>query len=354
MSNTKLNQCTITLTRNCNLRCGFCYAKETEYLRDDSIESENLKRIIDFCDEAEVKYIVFTGGEPTLYPELIETLKYIKSKQNKMIPTIATNGIMLQNIDFCKNLIENGIEYIDISMKGSSQKSCIDTVGCDCFYQQQKAISNLSALPVEFTCSMVLTWNNIDTFCDAVKAAYQSGGRQFSFTFIIDNELSEYKDIEYLEKHDPFDLINSFISKIDTLNSITDDWWIEYSFPFCMYTNEQLSLLTGRLALPCQIYKGNSITFDTHMNLLPCNMFIGNEMGEFLKDFSSYNEFCKYSESGVYRETMNKLAQMPSSYCTSCKHYESCYGGCPVTWKNYSFEALNKFRIQQGYGNIIV
>ena len=58
MDKVKINQCTITLTRKCNLRCNFCYAKKTEYIENDIIDYDDLKKVIDFCDEARVKYIV--------------------------------------------------------------------------------------------------------------------------------------------------------------------------------------------------------------------------------------------------------------------------------------------------------
>lgn len=344
----EISQCTITLTRNCNLRCSFCYAKETGYIENETIEYENLKNIIDFCDEGKVKFIVFTGGEPTLYPRFIDILKYIKNKSHKMIPTIATNGILLENLDYCKSLIDNGIGYIDISLKGKDKDDCLSTVGRDCFTQQMNAIRNLSDLPIEFTCSMVLTWDNVNNFCEAVKQAYDNGAKQFSFTFVIDNEDSIEKDLEYLEKHNPFYLIESFVSQIDKLDSITTDWWIEYSFPMCVYTKEQLTLLKGKLAAPCQIHKRNGITFDTKMNLLPCNMYISSKMGQLGLDFSTYDEFAKKISHTSYKSIMDSLNMLPSKECALCEYLEACYGGCPVTWKNSSFEALKEFGEIQG------
>lgn len=55
----ELKQCTVVLTRNCNLRCDFCYATDAGYSVDDSIEYGNLKNIVDFCCEADMKYIFF-------------------------------------------------------------------------------------------------------------------------------------------------------------------------------------------------------------------------------------------------------------------------------------------------------
>lgn len=345
VGNVKIDQCTVTLTRNCNLRCSFCYAKKTEYIESNTLEYENLKKIVDFCEDAKVKYIVFTGGEPSVYSRLLDILKYIKSKSHKLVPTIATNGVLLENYDYCKSLVDNGIEYFDISLKGKDRKQCYDLVGCDCFLQQMNAIRNLSSLLVEFTCSMVLTWENIDSFCVAVKNALDNGGKQFSFTLVIDNEKSEVSDLEYLEKHNPFDLIEAFISQIDKLNAITTEWWVEYSFPMCVYTEEQLKLLEGKLAAPCQIYYRNAITFDTKMNVLPCNMFINEKLGKFGKDFSSFEEFQNHIDSDPYKCTMDSLSKMPSGECSSCKYLESCYGGCPVLWKNYSYRALQSFKI---------
>lgn len=343
----EISQCTITLTRNCNLRCSFCYAKETGYIENETVKYENLKKIIDFCDEGKVKFIVFTGGEPTLYPKFIDILKYIKNKNHKMIPTIATNGILLENLDYCKSLIDSGVEYIDISLKGKGKEDCLSTVGRDCFTPQMNAIRNLSKLPIEFTCSMVLTWDNVNNFCEAIKQAYDNGAKQFSFTFVIDNEDSTEKDLKYLEKHNPFNLIECFLSQIDKLNSITTDWWIEYSFPMCAYTKEQLALLKGRLAAPCQIHKRNGITFDTKLNLLPCNMYFENKMGKLGVDFSSYEEFLKYTNNISYKNIFDSLNLLPSESCFSCDYYESCYGGCPVTWKNCSFESFVRLKKSQ-------
>lgn len=342
MPKMSINQCTVTLTRRCNLRCNFCYAKKTEYMETANLEYDNLKRIVDFCNDAKVKFIVFTGGEPTLYPQLIDILQYIKSKEHKMLPTIATNGIELEDMQYCKTLIDNGIGYIDISLKGKDSKECCEIVGRDCYQQQLTAIRNLSSLPIEFTCSIVITEENVHSLCETVRNACNNGAKQFSFTFIIDNDKSDYSDEAYLNEHSPFALIDAFLSHMDELNAITEEWWIEYSFPICVYTKEQLKLLKGKLAAPCQIHIENGITFDTDMNLIPCNMHFENRMGRLGTDFYSYEEFEEAAQNTVYRSRIDRLKQYPSDNCQSCEYLDSCFGGCPALWKNYSYDALMK------------
>lgn len=344
MGEGKIKQCTIVLTRNCNLRCDFCYVKSAGYVEDNRFDFDNLKKIVNFCCETKVRYIFFSGGEPLLYPRLIDILKYIKGKQNSIMTAVATNGVLLKDLMFCRRLVESGLGYIDISMKGKDSQEWYKTTGRDNFAEQLQAIRNLSLLSVDFTCSMVVTSENVYTICEVVKIARDNGAKQFSFTFVIDNDDVEEKDEKYLKKHNPFDLVKAFVSQIDRLNNITQDWWIEYSFPICIYTEEQLSLLKGKLAAPCQIHMRNAMTFDTKMELLPCDMYVDQKLGRFGTDFSTYQEFENLTKNSTYRGKMEPLWEFPSDECESCRHLKICYGGCPVLWKHYSFRALKEFK----------
>ena len=231
----KLKQCTIVLTRACNLRCDFCYVKDAGYDPKDMLSYENLLRIVDFCGEAGMKYIFFSGGEPLIYPHILDALNYIKNTKPTITSAIATNGVLLDDSNFCKNLVDTGIGYVDISIKGTDSTGWKNTTGYDGYLKQLCGIRNLATTSLEFTCSMVVTKDNVSTFCNAVQAAIDNGAKQFSFTFVIDNSESIAKNEKYLEENDPIALIDCFLSQTDRLNSITDDWWIEYSFPLYVY-----------------------------------------------------------------------------------------------------------------------
>lgn len=82
------------------------------------------------------------------------------------------------------------------------------------------------------------------------------------------------------------------------------------------------------------------------MHLIPCNMLFENRMGRLGTDFSSYEEFVETTQNTIYRSTIDRLKQYPSDTCKSCEYLDSCYGGCPVIWKNYSYEVLMRFKDQ--------
>lgn len=339
-----IKQCSIVLTRDCNLRCNFCYVKDAGYCTNDMVSYENLKKIVDFCCDAKVKFIFFTGGEPLLYPYLFDILQYIKQQTHPIVTAVASNGLRLRDTEFCKKLIECDLGYIDVSMKGMNSQEWIKTTGCDGYLLQQQAIKNLADSSIDFTCSMVVTSENVFSLCDSVKKALECGAKQFSFTFVIDNDDNSEKNLAYLEQHNPMALIEDFISQMNRLNSITDDWWIEYSFPMCAYTDRQLALLEGRLASPCQIHKQNAVTFDTQLNLLPCDMYFNNKIGKLGEDFITAKDFIDWKTRSPYKSVIEDIDSLPSEKCQKCRYLEKCYGGCPVLWKKYSFEDLAFFK----------
>lgn len=339
-----INQCSIVLTRNCNLRCDFCYVKDAGYCENEMVSFDNLKKIIDFCCDAKVKYVFFTGGEPLLYPYFNDILIYIKEKKHPITTAVATNGILLEDFQLCQKMINSGLGYIDISIKGRNSQDWVNITGYDGYFMQQKAIKNLALLGIDFTCSMVITLENVHLLCDYVKIALGNGAKQFSFTFAIDNAKNSDATTLYIEKHNPFELIEEFILQIEQLNNITSEWWIEYSFPLCVYTEKQLQLLEGRMATPCQIHKKNAVTFDTQLNLLPCDMYFDRKIGKLGKDFTSVEDFIELRKNSPYKNVIEDISQLPSRKCIDCRYLEKCFGGCPVLWNKYSFDELNAYK----------
>jgi len=82
------NNLQILITSRCNLNCAFCHFNCTETGTD--IDFKLLKSIIKQAAEMGFKSIALNGGEPLLYPRLIETLEYIKKL--KMGISIITSG----------------------------------------------------------------------------------------------------------------------------------------------------------------------------------------------------------------------------------------------------------------------
>lgn len=77
------------LTLRCNQQCRYCH----RFLGIDEVGYEDNKRIIDKLTEDKIYNVTFTGGEPLLYPNIVELLKYAKERGIKS--KIITNGEIL-------------------------------------------------------------------------------------------------------------------------------------------------------------------------------------------------------------------------------------------------------------------
>lgn len=86
---------TFKLTLACNLRCKMCAFAVSGDVRAnprDVLPVEAWKSVVD--DIAIFRpYVSITGGEPTLYPQLVDLLAYIRER--RLVTTLTTNGTLL-------------------------------------------------------------------------------------------------------------------------------------------------------------------------------------------------------------------------------------------------------------------
>lgn len=68
----------IVLTTECNYKCKYCFAEGEQNKQVRIIPLEKLKPILKTAKEFGINKIKLTGGEPLLYPEMEELLKYIR------------------------------------------------------------------------------------------------------------------------------------------------------------------------------------------------------------------------------------------------------------------------------------
>jgi MoaA/NifB/PqqE/SkfB family radical SAM enzyme len=85
---------------SCNFHCQHCFAEDKKTLADFSLSK--IKSFID--DLGKEPIVTLSGGEPTVRPDLLEILKYIKSKERAYLIDIQTNAAKFSDLAFLKNL----------------------------------------------------------------------------------------------------------------------------------------------------------------------------------------------------------------------------------------------------------
>ena len=112
---------TLFLTHSCNLRCKMCgqwgESGVTKRMPKDSLNkrlsTDELKKVIDDVSAFRPNITLY-GGEPLLYPDCANLIKYIKSKNIHCV--MITNGSMLSQ--FAEKIIDAGLDELNISLDG--------------------------------------------------------------------------------------------------------------------------------------------------------------------------------------------------------------------------------------------
>ena len=103
------------LTLNCNQQCKYCH----RFLGIDEVNLEDNKRIINRIAEDGITNVTFTGGEPLIYPNVLELIKLAKEKGLKA--KLITNGFVLANNPNMRE-IYNYLDSITLSIDSSDNE----------------------------------------------------------------------------------------------------------------------------------------------------------------------------------------------------------------------------------------
>ena len=66
------------LTSACNFRCIHCLYNDTEYASKNDLTTERASLLVDELIEAGVVYVVLSGGEIFMRPDLLDIVKKLK------------------------------------------------------------------------------------------------------------------------------------------------------------------------------------------------------------------------------------------------------------------------------------
>lgn len=105
----------IQLTKKCNQRCKSCNSYEIH--DDGEMSLADIKRAVrETCTIFDIKNIAFTGGEPTLYENILEIAGYARKYSNKV--SVTTNGFYCRSKAHVLSLVQAGINRFSFSYHG--------------------------------------------------------------------------------------------------------------------------------------------------------------------------------------------------------------------------------------------
>ena len=104
----------VIATNACQRNCPYCINSLTD--RSLSLPFEKAtKNIKKATKKFGIKEAVILGGEPTLYPKLIELINYLKNECGLRRVGLTTNGIKLTDDEYLIKLLKSEVDFINVS-----------------------------------------------------------------------------------------------------------------------------------------------------------------------------------------------------------------------------------------------
>ncbi len=163
-------RCELILTDRCNFNCVYCRGLRRDCLGD--MPFFRATEVLDFWISDGLKNVRFSGGEPTLYPNLLDLVHRCKANNVEHI-AVSTNGSA--PIEYYKMLIEQGVNDFSISL--DSGCCAIGDKIAGVRNSWNKVIENIKQLSqlTYVSLGMVFTAENFDTCIDDVMFADSLG-----------------------------------------------------------------------------------------------------------------------------------------------------------------------------------
>lgn len=192
----------IELTRKCNLRCKHCLNDSgTEIL--NVLSQEKMMKLIKELADSGLQEVRFTGGEPLLFPKIIDIIKI--AKDNGLFVSIGTNATLIDE-ELAKKLKDAGLKKAIVSIDGTEQKH--DSIRGKGTYQKTlKAIKLLEQEGIDVRINSVIMRSNMDDIIEFAKQMHRNKTKLFIRRFIesgrgvkLENNTLDEKDYNYVKE----------------------------------------------------------------------------------------------------------------------------------------------------------
>jgi radical SAM protein with 4Fe4S-binding SPASM domain len=320
----------LTVNHYCNLKCKWCYQREA---RKKTMTKELAKSLVDLSAEFRPRFIVFIGGEPTLWQHYFTLIKYIREKGVRI--TVVTNGLAFASHKFLEKSIRAGLTNATVSVKGSSKEEYEESTGHGRGYDAVcQAIRNLNKTSIKTLISITVSYSIMENWKKMMDFIRNCEINMFSFSFEKPVILSKNKVI-FDDRMMP-NRIASFVENemYPSLISAGIDFKMEFIFPHCHYSEGFIGKVekANHIFGGCLLLKTNGIVFDPDGFVLPCNHFAGYPLGKYGVDFKTPQELFDWKRDHKISQFYETTIKAPCRECAHCDRWIKCGSGCRLFW----------------------
>ncbi|MEO5357201.1 MAG: radical SAM protein [Nitrospirae bacterium YQR-1] len=213
----------------CNIKCIFCYYAHTPAKNWHTLDECKADAFL-YRSEYKNEWVDITGGEPTIYPHIIELVKYCNEIGLK--PSLISNMRALSNDDTVLRLTEAGVYDFLCSVHALGDTYDFLTKSKDGWKHVVGAVENFQKHDIKWRVNCTMTAVNKTQLKDIAMFTHRHGGRVINFISYNPFEGWSLKmDIDFQSSHGE---ISPYLREaLDYCDEAGLEANVRY-FPFCM------------------------------------------------------------------------------------------------------------------------
>lgn len=306
-----INTITLTITKNCNLRCLHCaLSAQMDFVNLPTFEQ--ITYVIDQILKINPKQLIITGGEPMVRKDFFEIIKYIRKKSNVDME-LMTNATLIseENVNF---LVSN-FQAFSISIDGYDEKTCSNIRGRGVF---EKVINAITLLKREKAKNIILSCvgtKENDFHYEEFKILCNKLGVEYMFRRLAPIGRGE-------ENYEM--LIGTIMEQINIQKIKTTP---KIKTMLC----KESSLTTGLSSTVCEAFS-NSFVIGSDLHIYPCSaLYLDEFKGDNIMNVGNLKEYFqkeKYKQTNAYK-LYNNILYKNIKPCKNCLINFIC-NNCPL------------------------
>jgi len=310
----------LALTYRCNNDCSHCYNARSRTFPEMNLAQ--WKQVIDKVWSLSIPHIVFTGGEPTLYKDLPELVRYAEEKG--LITGLNTNGRRLADKSFLDKLINAGLDHVQITLESH------DPIVHNCMVNARGAwedtvsgLKNVLGTNLYLMTNTTMLVHNASTIADTLHFLADLGVPTIGLNALI----YAGKGRSVGTGLDERDLPN-LLEKARQITEANGQRLIWYTpTQYCHFNPLQLDL--GIKGCTAALY---NMCIEPNGDVIPCQSYY-HSLGNFLA--SSWKEVWEHPLALQLRNRTD----IPEG-CKTCDYLLECGGGCPLARSQQTIEPI--------------
>lgn len=303
----------LALTYRCNNACHHCY--NPAYRQRDELDTAAWTAVIDELWRAGVPHIIFTGGEPTLREDLPQLIAHAEA--NGQITGINTNGRRLKDPQYVQQLVDAGLDHIQITLESHDPLIHDKMVGHPGAWQETTAgIRNALATRLYVMTNTTLLTNNYQSLRDTLQFLADLGVKRVGLNALIYSGQGQTVGTGLQEEMLPDLLV--FAREMVDENHQKLIWYTPTQY--CHFDPVKFDFETlGVKGCTAALY---NMCIEPDGKVLPCQSYY-QPVGQILKQ--PWSEIWNHDLA----VSLRNRTHVPQT-CKDCSLLAICGGGCPL------------------------